>query len=852
MAPARVVAALHVLFFASGAASLACEVVWFKQLGFVLGSSNFSATVVVACFFGGLSVGSALLGRIADRVKHPLRVYGALELLLAVTALATTAMLASWEQWIGWFTPWMSLDAASARPAKVALALPILLPPTILMGATLPVLARYVVRSHGELGARIGWLYALNTLGAATGCAAVGWYGIGALGVFGSAAVGAAVYAAIGVIGLALAATTEPPPPVDIVRDPHPPSASSGPMPLVWVALFAGSGFVAIGYEVLWFRMLRYFAAHTVYTFSTFLTVYLLGLVLGSVICARWLAPRKDQLAASFARVQLGIGLAALVSFAVLGRSRHILHLVSSASSYSALESGSLLGLVVLAVLVLLPPTVLLGLAFPLASELAVGSMRTLGARIGLLYAANTLGGVLGSLVAGFVLLPTIGAQHAFEVLIVANVALFGIVWWLDPALRARREVRREAVLTLLTIAVSVALLGPGYLRHSQTDFANGQLLDFRENEDAAFVVMEYDEPHIGKYQQIIVNGTSYANNRPSGRRYMAMLGHLPMLLHDDPRQAVVICVGTGTTIGGVSLHPELERGYAVDLTASVFDLAPHFVPINNRFHQAPNVSQVVADGRHFLLVGDGQYDVLTFEPPPPQQAGVVNLYSAEFYALADRRLADGGLVAQWIPFHQGYVDLQKSLVRTVADRFEHVSLWMPNGGEGVVIAGHQPLRIDPVRIAARMAEPAVRADLAAVGVDSVEDLLAMFVAADEALAPWVGEVPSLTDDRPVIEYFLGYEDIQYRNALLEPALEPVERHLSGPVPSPERLRRARQQIALQWAAEDAVSDARWDDAVRLAEEALALEPSDAFLRYMAAQLRDWREDEATEVAARP
>lgn len=203
-------ALLYVLFFCSGAASLACEVVWFKQLGLVLGSSTYAASVVVACFFGGLSLGSALLGPLADRAARPLRMYGALELSLSLVSLWTTLLLASWQSWVSPFLPWMSLEAASALPIKVALALPALVPPTILMGATLPVLTRHLVRSRSELAANVGALYALNTLGASFGCAAVGWVTISAWGVSRSAMAASLVYACIGAAALWMSRRADP------------------------------------------------------------------------------------------------------------------------------------------------------------------------------------------------------------------------------------------------------------------------------------------------------------------------------------------------------------------------------------------------------------------------------------------------------------------------------------------------------------------------------------------------------------------------------------------------------------------------------------------------------------------
>ena len=185
-------------------------------------------------------------------------------------------------------------------------------------------------------------------------------------------------------------------------------------------------------------------------------------------------------------------------------------------------------------------------------------------------------------------------------------------------------------------------ILGPHYLAEAQTTFEEAELLAFRETRDATFVVLGYQSEVTGAYQQLLVNGWSYANNAMPGRRYMATLAHLPALLHRDPRSALLGCIGTGTTVGGLTLHPELRKIVAVDLSEAVFDFAPLFVPLNHGFHLEPRVEKVVADVRHYLLRSSQTFDVITFEPPPPHDAGVVNLYSREFYALAKRRLARG------------------------------------------------------------------------------------------------------------------------------------------------------------------------------------------------------------------
>ena len=264
--------------------------------------------------------------------------------------------------------------------------------------------------------------------------------------------------------------------------------------------------------------------------------------------------------------------------------------------------------------------------------------------------------------------------------------------------------------------------------------------------------VLGYRSEETGAYQQLLVNGWSYANNAPPGRRYMATLGHLPTLLHPHPRSALIGCIGTGTTVGALTLHPELQKIAAIDLSKAVFDFAPLFQPLNHSFHLQPRVNRVVADVRHYLLRSDQKFDVITFEPPPPHDAGVVNLYSREFYALAKRRLAEGGVVAQWMPLDFSRQALPRMMIRTMMAEFPYVSLWIPNRMEGVAIGSMEPLRVDVGEWRRRMSAPQLRDDLAAIGFRSPVDVAVTFVAADRALSDFIGDGPIVTDDRPRIE----------------------------------------------------------------------------------------------------
>jgi hypothetical protein len=313
----------------------------------------------------------------------------------------------------------------------------------------------------------------------------------------------------------------------------------------------------------------------------------------------------------------------------------------------------------------------------------------------------------------------------------------------------------------------------------------------------------------------------------------MAVLGHLPALLHPEPHSALVACIGTGTTIGALTLHPSLQAIKGVDLSQAVFDVAPLFEPLNHRFQRQPQVEPIVADARHYLLTNERQFDIITFEPPPPQDAGIVNLYTREFYQLARRRLGRGGMLAQWVPLDMPREALPRMMIRTMMSEFPHVSLWIPSRMEGVVIASMEPLTIDVAAWQRRMSAPALHADLEAIGFRSPEDLVATFVAADGSLAKLVGRGPIVTDDRPRIEYFNGYAPVRLSQDQVTADREPVDRYLTGVAADSATLAAAREVATLIWKEHEAFAAGRLEEARLFLDRALMRDPGNPYLAYL-------------------
>jgi predicted membrane-bound spermidine synthase len=831
---------LYVLFFFSGMASLTCETIWFKQLQFVLGSSTFSVSVVVACFFGGFAIGGWLGGLLADRCPRLLVLYALLELILGLASAAVTVTLSSWQTWVAWLAPWIGPQSNLSRPLTVLLAAGILIIPTALMGATLPVLAKYQVRSDVSLSRRISLLYGANTLGGATGCALVGFFLIGWLGVIESALLASFIYVviALGAIVAILFTSAANQVPESRAPDREPIIGGSTVRSDRWLKLvFALTGFTSIAYEVLWFRLLTYFGVHTVYAFAGMLTTYLLGLVLGALITARYLASRTGRHLLDFAQVQLLTAAATIVSLALLGRAPNILEAIAWLEQRPGLNYvladafAANSGFFGLCLIVMLLPCTLIGISFPLAMELIAHRHITLGSRIGMLYSVNTLGGVLSSLIVGFALLPLLGCQLCYMTIVLLNLALFMILVCSEPSLRADRRLLRSGVMAGAWFVVCYLSLGNNYLKQALTDYPAAKVLAFHESPDATFVVLEYRAPYAEPFQQLVVNGTSYANNYPPGRRYMGTLGHLPILLHPDPRSALVISIGTGTTVGSLTLHPRLEKIWAVDIARDVFELAQLFVPINHRYTESPKVRMVVADGRHFLLGTNLRFDVLTFEPPPPIEAGVVNLYSREFYRLAKEHMNPRAMLCQWIPLDNQFELLSRMMIRTLQVEFPHVSLWISSRMEAAIIASMEPLRIDPDRLRERMSYPSVGDDLTANGLGEPEQLLAAFVTADDGLADYVGAAPTVTDDQPRIEYYNLYSpkrEIRYADILTH--RQPVEHYMIRRPPDPDRLHLCQTVIEDIWYEYEEARFGRYNEAAAHLNHAIGLDPNNKYL----------------------
>lgn len=730
------------LLFLSGVAGLVYQVLWIKQLSLVVGVDIHAVTIGVSAFFGGLALGGWVVGRLADRATSAWRLYLWLECAIAVLAIGATLGLAHAAAPFAWL---------ESRVGGVAWVLPVLLVglPAIAMGGTLPALMRAIRTEGAQLGAHGGQLYAVNTAGAIVGTLLAAFVWIPHFGITGSAVSAALLNAltAFGAWWFGRGATLTR---GDARAAGATVSHRSGQRMLA-LGLYAMAGGIALGYEVVWSQAMVQFMSTRAFAFAVMLATYLAGLVIGSALVARRVDRASDPWG-MFALLIVGAGLAALVEFAWLGEWLPAAQQLVSQRVLGA--TGSLLAatcasFAVAALCVVFVPTLLLGAAFPYVVRLSVDPARV-GTGVGTVLALNTVGGIAGSVLAGFVLVPWLGVVDTLGVLAAAGgfVAVLAVAFGDGVQRRARFAVPLLAVITLIVAVATPADRFATLLAKSR----GGSLVFYEESRGATVAVVEQGKAS-QRFHRLYIQGVSNSGDTMTSLRYMRLQALLPLIVHNGtPRATLVIGLGTGITAGATLQYPGLEQCVVAELLPAVVRAVPTFQG-NYGASTDPRIDVRLRDGRRELLQSSQRYDLITLEPPPPSASGVVNLYSREFYRLAAARLQDGGIVAQWLPLPTQNRGDTRSLVRSFLDVFPHATLWTTELHEMLLVGSLQPVTLDAARIASRFAQPEVSAALRAVGVASPAALLATYVTDRAGLDWFAGDAPAVTDDRPRIEY---------------------------------------------------------------------------------------------------
>jgi spermidine synthase len=738
---------LVLLFFASGACALIYQVMWLRMLALVFGVTVYAASTVLASFMAGLALGSYGAGRIAATLRSPLLAFGLVEIGVGISAFATSALLdIAKDVWVA-TQPSLPASLPLVTAARFLVAMTVLLVPTTLMGATLPlVMESAVVRDRG-IASRIGLLYAANTTGAIVGALVAGFYLVSHVGIAGSFRMAALSNIAIGLLAIALSSASQRQrPPTDAAPARPRGLSADGDVTattqraVLWT--FALSGVLSLAIELVWFRMLVMFLCPTAYAFTIMLAAVLAGIAIGSAI-ATPLLRRTTSWLPVLTVVQLLIALAAVLSLNALGSLQDVG--ARWAPVLIALGVDAYLAPIVIAsALAMLPTTLLLGFAFPIGLALWAAKAVDPARRIGTFYSLNVLGAIVGSVASGFVLLPLLGSRGSLTA--VASLALIASVM-LAVALWRRRANFAGFMAVVGPVAFAMAALNSA----DPFDLANNQLHRGERvlwrKEGVQTTVAVHERPSRPQPLRILyLDGMHQSDDLPGTAFVHQRIGALPVMLHPHPQRALVVGLGGGATPGAIAQFPDISVD-VVELSAAVVDGARFFSHINFDLLQRPNVTLRVDDGRNYLLTTRTKYDVITADIILPHHAGAGALYAREYFQLVRNALADGGLALQWNGADSATT--YKLIMRTFMSVFPHTTLW----GDGSLMLGSlTPFELSASAYAGRREDPRFKAlfdwDLNA--------LRRSYVAGSDELRAWVGDGPILTDDRPLIEYFLA------------------------------------------------------------------------------------------------
>lgn len=751
-------AAVYAAFLFSGLTALVYQIIWSRYLTLLVGGTSVAQTIVLATFMGGLAFGNAFFGRRADHARTDrLRLYALLEVGIGLSCLLFPAFFDVISR------TYLALAAVSGPGATVNHVLKVLLAaasmflPCALMGGTLPVLAKYVVDSMSGLGARIGWLYFVNTAGAVVGCVVGGFYVVEAWGLeagiigasLGNLAIGGIFYfwskrasasapaapqapREAGESEVALPAREAAP------EEPRAERAAAAAYNLMqarvafWCIAVAGA--VSMLYELTWTRVLTLSIGGTVHSFSTMLISFISGIAIGSWLAGR-IMRRPVNALALFGLCEIGIALSILIPLRWYERLPFAFHRIGSWLAHTPETYGLyLLGQVLLAALVMVVPTTLIGAALPLASRVCVEGLDVVGRRVGNVFSVNTVGTVMGAVLTGFVLLPALGIRNTLLLGGSVSAALgVALLWAWRPrgagapsvalldAVRPSSPVQGPAAWPLAAGTAAVAVLAvaltaswdprlmqQGLFRWGPSGFKTWEefrryALDtkfvyVRDGADGTVSVQERSPTH----RAIRVNGKPDASTL-SDMPTQLMVGHLPMLFHPDPKSAMVVGLGSGATASAVLHHPGVHADVA-EISPEMLEAARFFEPWTAHVLANPRMSLYVMDAREFLLVTRNHYDVIVSEPTNIWIPGVANLFTRDFYRVVRSRLQPGGIFAQWMQSYSADPVMVATVIASLSREFPYVSAWLVAETDLVLLASDVRPRFDPDLFTRRLA----------------------------------------------------------------------------------------------------------------------------------------------------
>jgi len=750
----RLLPALLVLFALSGCAALIYEIVWLQLLQLVIGSNAMSLAVLLGTWMGGMCIGSLLLPRLIPTSQNPLRIYALLELATGVCGILVLFGLPLLQNvYVAGVTS--GLPNAALRSICCAICL---LPPTILMGATLPLIARWV-ESTPSAAAWWGYFYGANIAGGVVGCFMAGFYLLRVYDMSIASYLAAAINLVIALASFGILRSVGV---QAAVRSTLSPNAGAPVGKRPWDVYFSigVSGLTALGAEVVWTRLLSLMLGPTTYTFSIILGVFLAGLGIGSAAGSR-IAEKKGNPRVLLISCQVMLGIA--IAWAGILLADWLPYWEGNLNS----TAGPWIGFINdiwRSILPIFPAALLWGASFPIALACAAESEANVdsGRVVGEIYGANTIGAIVGAVMFSLVLIPALSLHGSEQMLIV--ISLVGASVMVGLAFKKLSPQLLLGFCAALVLAWALPatpwkLIGFG--RRLPTTTGNWTLLYTTDGMNSSVAYSKWEDQTVYFH----VTGKVEASTEPQDMSLQRMLGHLPAILHTNPKSILVVGCGAGVTAGSFVVHPEVEHITICEIEPRIPPAtAKYFADANHNVMKDPRTRIVFDDARHFVLTANEKFDIITSDPIHPWVKGMASLYTTEYFELCKRHLNPGGIVTQWVPLYESSFETVQSEIATFFEAFPNGTIWgnlnTDGSGYDIVLMGQVeklPINVDALQ--AKLAQPkyaAVRDSLSDVGFPSVLNLLSTYAANSADLRQWMRTAQINRDRNLRLQYLAG------------------------------------------------------------------------------------------------
>jgi spermidine synthase len=838
---------LLLCFFVSGATGLVYEVVWARYLSAFIGGTAIAHTIVLATFMGGLALGNAWLGRRVDRVENKLLMYAILEFGIGGLCLVFPELFSLLGRAYVAMAVGSEPGSFSLTLLKALLAIVAILPICVLMGGTLPVLAKAIVGQLSKVGTRIGQVYSINTAGALAGIVLAGFYLVEHYGLSMSVRIAAVINVVIGFVFLAMARGRSDVTPATEPDDEKPAFSYTEREIQVTMILAGATGMLTMILEVVWIRLVAVVMGSSTYSFSTMLLGFIGGLCLGSALVS-WIM-RKDRdaipiMTGAFA----GVAVALMLVIPLYEQLPYYFNVLNSMfqdrSSGFGLYLTAQVGLILALTLV---PTTLIGMALPLAPRVATRRIGSLGTSVGSVFSINTIGTLVGAVVGGLLLIPNIGLDWTFR-LVAAGYALMALALWI--VIGRPRTSRAKAIASAgLVMLISLLMVMPQWDKRILTSgvfrlrakrvaqsydefyerYSRRKIIYYEDGLDDTVAVIETPGD---KQWSLVVNGKTDSSDMVD-MMTQRMLGHLGMILRPHSKEVMVIGLGGGVTVASVRTHPG-TRVDVVEISSAVARASRYFDHVNKKVLDDPNVTLHLADAKDFLrLQPNKKWDLIVSQPPNPWIVGVGNLFTLEYWQDIQNHLTDDGLLIQWIHTYEMDDEILEIVFQTFGKAFPHASLWEIDTQDLVLLGAKQPINLDFAAMEKRTRLPSVQAELRDPNrkfrVAGVPGVLAMEIISDGLFRTrFPGDGPLNTDDRPRLEFMAPKALFRATNARLPRRLDGrrrafgadrlLDRYLAtrGPLSADERLDLALMYIDMRSPLSDSQRKSLvWDAFIR-------------------------------------